>query len=110
MTCLVATTMHWHHLESKHPVLLGEAAVNLVKTPKLKNHQVASMDKKKKKDKRILYRNKLMKEARYFQKLSTIDNADPYDLDGNECSLDVSLLPPTTTLDIKNYLVFGISS
>lgn len=68
------------------------------------------MDKKKK-DECIPQRDKLVKEARdqYFQELSTINNVGSYKLNGKEWSSDL-LLPQTTTLNISNYLVFGISA
>lgn len=69
------------------------------------------MDKNRQHE-RIPYRDKLSKDARdrYLEKLSSINNIDPYDLTGKSWSADPMLLPPTSYLDITNYLIHGISA
>lgn len=82
VTCK-ATTTPWSHLQCL--LLLGQAAVDLLKKLKFKKHtQVASMDKKK--DECTPYMDNFLKgDTVYLQKLSTIiNNVDPYDLKGNE--------------------------
>ena len=57
------------------------------------------------------YRNKLTPSAkqRYLEKLSDIQNIDPYELPAAEWHRDLDHLPPCTYMDIVNYLVFGVS-
>lgn len=47
---------------------------------------------------------------RYLDKLSEINNIDPYDLAAQDWITDPDALPPLTYLDIVNYLVFGLSA
>ena len=67
---------------------------------------------KSKQNAKLPYRQKLNNEARdrYLSKLSDINGIDPYDLCSKDWSSDVTSLPPTSSVDITNYLVFGVSA
>ncbi|KAK7151618.1 hypothetical protein R3I94_008072 [Phoxinus phoxinus] len=69
------------------------------------------MEKLKEKDKGP-YREKLNATAkkRYLDKLSLINQVDPYDLVAQDWITDPDALPPLTYPDIINYLVFGLSA
>ncbi|XP_016366014.1 uncharacterized protein LOC107706719 [Sinocyclocheilus rhinocerous] len=69
------------------------------------------MEKRKEKESGP-YRDKLNVNAkqRYFEKLKTINDVDPYELPAPEWISDPEALPPLTYPDIVNYLVFGLSA
>lgn len=58
------------------------------------------------------YREKLNNDARerYLEKLTSVNNVDPYELAANAWTTDPAQLPPTTNMDIIYYLVNGVSA
>ncbi|XP_038138263.1 uncharacterized protein LOC119781790 [Cyprinodon tularosa] len=72
---------------------------------------ITEMEKNKKTE-WIPYPDKLTKAARErnYAKLASVNNIDPYQVRANSWQSDAELLPPTTSLDITNYLVYGISA
>lgn len=63
-------------------------------------------------NKKLPYREKLDKDTkgRYLAKLALINNTDPDDLQARCWNGDSASQPPTSYLDITNYLVYGISA
>ncbi|XP_038128927.1 uncharacterized protein LOC119775105 [Cyprinodon tularosa] len=65
---------------------------------------------KSKQNAKLPYREKLNNEARDRYLALDINGIDPYDLRSKDWSSDVSSLPPTSSVDITTYLVFGVSA
>ena len=48
--------------------------------------------------------------ARYFEKIKEIDDIDPYELEKNEWSSNMTKWPEVIYPDIVNYLVYNLSA